>query len=92
LEITTSDPQFRYHPFVNNYFVISPGCSEQLVMANSYEGFARRLEALGVRARSPRLPITRLPSWRGSIKCISNQAPGPEVFQRLGIPCCTWQV
>lgn len=91
LETTASDPPLNYHPFVNNYFVINPGCRDQVVVANAYDGFAQKLRTLGVNVRCPRILITRLAVWRGSIKCISNQAPSTAVFDRLGISYRRWK-
>lgn len=85
LVTTAVDPAFRFHPFVNNYFVVSPGRADQVVVANRLEGFDRRLRALGARVRAPRLPITHLSVYRGSIKCVSNQVPSARVLDWLRI-------
>jgi hypothetical protein len=85
VQLTTLDPPLSYHPFVNNYFILNPGRPDQIVVANCYEGFDRKLRAYGARVRAPRLPITRLAVYRGSIKCVSNQAPSSRLFDRLGI-------
>ena len=85
IEPTTIDPPLSFHPFVNNYFVLNPGRSDQIVIANRYAGFDRKLRACGARVRAPRLPIARLAIFRGSIKCVSNQAPSSRLFDRLGI-------
>lgn len=85
VKLTTMDPPLSYHPFVNNYFVLNPGRPAQVVVANRLGGFDRKLRTHGARVRAPRLPITRLAIFRGSIKCVSNQAPAAGLFDRLGI-------
>ncbi len=85
VQVTTVDPPLSYHVFVNNYFVLRPGRPDQVVVANRFAGFDRWLRACGVAVRSPRRAITHLPVFRGAIKCVSNQAPSPELFDRLGI-------
>lgn len=90
IHLTTNERPYVYHPFVNNYFVISPGRRGQVVVANSHEGFDQGLRGLGVEVRAPHRPIIRLALYRGSIKCVSNQAASPVVFDRLGITCRRW--
>jgi hypothetical protein len=90
VEKTTNDPPFSYHPFVNNYFVINPGLRDQVIVANRYEGFDRKLREWRANVRAPRIPITRLAIYLGSIKCTSNQAASTEVFDRLGISYRPW--
>ena len=83
--LTNNDPPLSYHPFVNNYFVLNPGRSEQIVIANRYDGFDRKLRSCGAKVRAPGLAITRLAIYRGSIKCVSNQASATALFDWLGI-------
>lgn len=85
VQVTAVDPPLSYHAFVNNYFVLRPGRSDQVVVANRFGGFDRWLCARGVTVRSPRLPVIHLPVFRGAIKCVSNQAPSPELFDHLGL-------